>query len=118
MRSAFVVLTDRVRSVSLVFGGFVLGVGCTALLAQSSFTWTKDQVVPVVLVKPFMGDFVAKDDAMQSWSRREVVPMVSTRPDGVLFKPESDPLDPGWGRGQVKPVVLVKAEGTLFVPVE
>jgi hypothetical protein len=114
----------------LVAFGFIAGMGTASLalpvFAQGSPSWTKSQVVPFILVKPGMVDFVPQEVAPlgptwtlpPTWTAQQVVPVVYVELDSTGYFRVKGQWAPGvlWGQNQVKPMILVKPGPDGFVP--
>jgi hypothetical protein len=104
---------------------FLVGVltGCVLggiLMAQSLERWRKSEVIPVVLVKPSMGSFIADGGTVLdgTWSRDQVAPMCIVKPNMNGFIPVGGTgLESPWSASQVRPTIFVKPFLGNFVPV-
>jgi hypothetical protein len=99
---------------------FTLQALLLAILASVVFTapvtatigliWQKQQVLPVVFVKPSIAGFVPVNGNQigNVWSKDDVVPMCLVKPSLAGFVPvEGDSISNVWGFNQVKPFVEV-----------
>jgi len=84
-------------------------------IGQGVISWTKSQVIPIVVVVPSgYGTFVPRDGPPSkeytNWNSRQVVPFLEVEPTGTgSFKASGE--DAGfvtWRRSDVKPLVMVE----------
>jgi hypothetical protein len=100
--------------------GFFLGMLLALpLYAQALISWQKDEVVPVVIVKPDIGGFVPTDGATigNSWRKDEVKPVCLLRPVIGGFAPrQGSAIGNTWRKDEVKAMILVVPQMGRFVP--
>lgn len=112
--------TSRFRT--LLFG-FIVGLMCAVFLrpalAQIGLSWSRDQVVAVVLVKPSFGGFepVNGTSIGNTWTKDEVKPMCQVKPSVIGFVPVAgSSIGNSWTKGEVKPLIFVEPFMGVFVP--
>jgi len=93
--------------------GLVLGIFAGAAGAQSLITWSKREVLPVVMVEPSIGGFVPRGGSglQATWSKAEVVPMIIVEPTMLgdfAPKGESPLFGNVWRKEAVKPFLQVE----------
>jgi hypothetical protein len=96
------------------------------VVAASSFaagaaigvSWTKSEVVPVVLVKPSFGAFqpIEGNTIGISWSKDEVKPVLLVKPAFGSFVPTDGGIGLNWRKEDVIPVVLAESSVGGFSP--
>ena len=102
-------------------GSLLLIVGVCAFTAGAvvGVSWTKAEVIPVVLVKPGIGGFVPTEGIIvgNTWQKSDVRPVLLLKPGIGGFEPR-DGLSIGntWSKADVLPVVLVEPAASDFVP--
>jgi hypothetical protein len=107
---------------------FLMGalVGAIASFAISSLTvsaqavqsWSKNQVTPIIFVKPSFGAFVPSDGATigLTWQKDEVLPVALVKPAIGGFAPvDGMAIGNTWPKENVKPVVFVTPYSGMFV---
>jgi hypothetical protein len=84
-------------------------------IGQGVISWTKSQVIPIVVVVPSgYGTFVPRDGPPSkdytSWSSRQVVPFLEVELSGTgRFKARGEEVGfVTWGRSDIKPLVMVE----------
>lgn len=92
------------------------------VFAQLLHSWSKSQVLPVVIVKPDIGGFspVHGTSIGNIWPKDDVIPMCVVKPDIGGFTPtRGSSIGNVWRKDEVKPFVLVEpAYGGMWVPSE
>lgn len=82
-------------------------------------SWSKSDVIPVVLVKPGIVGFVPIQGSSigNTWTKDEVKAVVLVTPGIVGFKPtEGSSIGNVWLKDQTVPVMLVEPSATGFAP--
>lgn len=106
--------------------GIVIGFLATLLFdsapvrAQIAQSWSKGQVLPIIFVKPGIGNFVPEESNAigVSWTKDQVMPVLLVKPyvTGEFVPLEGNIIGNTWTQEQVKPVVFVDpAPGGAFV---
>lgn len=83
------------------------------------YIWSKEDVLPVVLVKPGIGGFVPAEGSSigNMWRKNEVRPMVIVKPGVGGFIPTAGTsVGNTWNRTAVLPIVFVKPGSGGFIP--
>jgi hypothetical protein len=99
---------------SLLMGAFGITMG-----AAIGISWTKSQVVPVVLVKPGIGGFEPVDGISigNAWPKSEVKAVLLVKPGIGGFVPrEGISIGNTWGGQDILPVMLVEPSVGGFIP--
>jgi hypothetical protein len=111
-------LFNRVRTAAitlpLLMGAFGLTMG-----AAIGVSWTKSQIIPVVLVKPSIGGFEPVDGISigNTWPKSEVKAVLLVKPGIVGFEPrEGITIGNTWSAQDILPVMLVEPSVGGFVP--
>ncbi len=115
------------KSAQLVFvAGMLVGSLSSTLIevgmvsAQTLQSWSKDEVTPMILVKPSgFGTFVpdGENSLGLSWTKSQVVPTVLVKPYIGAFVPsEGNSIGNIWTKEDVKPVLFVEPSFGAFVP--
>ena len=82
-------------------------------------SWTKNDVTPIVLVKPSYSGFVPTQGNTYGivWTKDQVVPMIIVKRN---YLNRFEPLDGGylhnWSKSEVTPIVYVVQTGYGFIP--
>ena len=88
--------------------------------AAIGVSWTKADVVPVVLVKPSLGGFAPVEGSSigNTWRKSEVKPVLLLKPGIAGFEPrEGISVGNTWRKKEeILPVTLVEPSGDRFVP--
>lgn len=112
----------RIEKIAIFCTGIVVGLLLALpLYAQSWISWNKTEVVPMVLVKPAIGGFVAVEGSSigNAWSKDEVTPILLVKPLIGGFAPrEGSSIGNVWRKEEVKPFISVKPSLGRFVPSE
>mgnify|MGYP001287666710 CR=1 FL=1 len=98
---------------------FLMAVSALTMGAAIGISWTKSQVIPVVLVKPGIGGFVPVEGSPigNTWSKSEVKPVLLVKPGIDGFVPrEGISIGNTWRNEDVLPVILVEPSAGGFVP--
>lgn len=98
---------------------FLMAVSALAIGAAIGATWTKSEVIPVVLVKPGIGGFVPVEGSSigNTWSKSKVKPVLLVKPGIAGFVPrEGISIGNTWSNQDVLPVMLVEPSAAGFVP--
>ena len=104
---------------SVVAIPFLIGVCGLAMGAAIGVSWTKSEVIPVVIVKPGIGGFKPVDGSSigNTWPKSEVKPVLLLKPSIGGFKPrEGTSIGNTWRKEDVLPVMLVEPSAGGFVP--
>ena len=91
------------------------------LLAQAFVSWSKREVVPVVLVEPAIGGFAPVNGSAigNIWPKDRVVPMCKVKPSIGGFAPEEgSSIGNIWTKEQTKAVVIVEPSLNGFEPAD
>ena len=111
-------LFERLRSSGFVVT-LVTGVCGLALGGAVGISWSKSEVIPVILVKPGIGGFEPVDGSSigNIWRKSEVKPVLLLKPGIAGFVPR-DGLSIGnyWSKQEVLPVMLVEPSIGGFAP--
>lgn len=102
----------------LLLATAIAGFGLGAVVGVS---WTKDEVVPVLLVKPHIGGFVPMEGSTigNSWEKDAVRPVILVKPGIGSFVPvEGSSIGNNWPKDEVTPVMLVEPSIGTFVPLK
>ena len=86
--------------------------------AQAVQSWSKNQVTPIIFVKPSFGAFVPTDGTTigLNWQKDEVLPVVLVKPAIGGFAPvDGMAIGNTWPKEGVKPVVFVTPYSGMFV---
>jgi hypothetical protein len=108
-------LSRRATLIGLAIVVFASG----ALGVAVGYTWSKEEVLPVVLVKPGIGGFVPSEGSPigNTWSKIDVRPMVIVKPGVGGFVPATGTsVGNTWNRTAVLPIVFVNPGLGGFVP--
>lgn len=87
--------------------------------AAIGITWTKSEVIPVVLVKPGISGFepVEGSSIGNTWRKSEVKPVVLVKQGSVGFEPrEGMSIGNTWRKEEILPVMLVEPSTGGFIP--
>src|SRR3989442_13429723 len=105
---------------TMLCAGFFLGAFFAApLWAQVLVSWSKEQIVPVVLVKPTIGGFAPVEGSSigNTWPKDEVRPVALLKPVIGGFAPrEGSSIGNTWPKDEIRPMILVKPQMGRFVP--
>lgn len=96
----------------------VVGLASGAAIAVS---WSKSNVIPVVLVKPGIGGFEPVDGSSigNMWSKSDVKAVLLVKPGIAGFEPrEGVSIGNFWSKDNVLPVMLVEPSGGGFIPLQ
>jgi hypothetical protein len=105
--------------------GFVVGVASTVTLCSSlgavglGLTWTKNEVMPVCMVRAEIGGFkpLYGEDISNTWQRADVTPMCEVKPKYGRFVPMAGQgIGNEFDRKNVRAFIHVKPDGDEFVP--
>lgn len=97
--------------------GLLVGILIGTLLRPDSalaqfINWSRDEVVPIVIVEPSLGSFIVKGGSVLNgqWSKSQVVPLVMVKPFLGGFVPADGSPATGntWRKDDVRPYVIVK----------
>jgi hypothetical protein len=111
------------RAALLLAIGFTIGITATTVIdthsvnAQTIQSWSRDQVVAFLFVKPSVGGFVPSqgNSIGLSWSKDQVVPICLVKPSIGGFVPvEGSTIGNTWSQNEVKPVVFVESQLGIF----
>jgi hypothetical protein len=88
--------------------------------AAIGITWTRAEVIPVVLVEPSLGAFqpIQGNTIGISWSKEEVKPVLLVKPAFDNFVPTEGGPGLSWRKVDVTPVVLVESSTGGFSPTQ
>ena len=113
------------RGAFLAFGlviGFVAGAQFGPLTghAQVLPSWGKDEILPVLCVKPGVVGFIPCEEAsLHTWSKEQVVPLCPVKPGIGGFVPvDGTSIGNTWAKDKVRPFLLVRESLGRFVPKE
>jgi hypothetical protein len=109
----------RDRILILCIGVLIGSLIAAPVFAQVLVSWDKDDVVPVVLVKPVIGGFAPVEGSSigNTWRKDEVRPVVLLKPAIGGFAPrEGTSIGNIWSKDEVRPMILVKPQVGRFVP--
>lgn len=109
------------RYVRLISVGVLFAVAIFAAGAAVGIRWSREAVVPVVLVKPDIGGFTPTEGSSvgNHWSKDEVKAVVLLKPGIGDFVPrEGSSVGNRWAKDEVSAVVLVEPSLGGFVPLQ
>jgi len=109
----------RDRLLTLCIGIFIGALFAGPLFAQMLVSWDKEDVMPVVLVKPVIGGFAPTEGTAigNTWSKDEVRPVCLLKPVIGGFAPrEGTTVGNTWPKDEVRPMILVTPRMGRFVP--
>ncbi len=99
----------------------VVGASCLGMGAAVGVSWSKPNVIPVVLVKPGIGGFEPVDGGSigNIWSKTDVKAVLLVKPGIGGFEPrEGVSIGNYWSKDNVLPVMLVEPSGGGFIPLQ
>jgi hypothetical protein len=97
----------------------LIAIGSVAMGAAIGITWTKSEVIPVVLVKPGISGFepVEGSSIGNTWRKSEVKPVVLVKQGIGGFEPrEGTSIGNTWGKEDILPIMLVEPSTRGFIP--
>ncbi len=98
---------------------FLIGVCGITFGAAIGVSWSKSEVVPVILVKPGIDGFEPAEGSSigNTWRKSEVKPVILVKPGIVGFEPrEGTSIGNVWRRDELLPVLLLEPSAAGFVP--
>jgi hypothetical protein len=112
-----------VTILAATFAGVLIGlfVRVDSVSAISFVRWDKRDVIPIVLVKPYLGSFAPVEGfSLTRWNKDEVTPVCLLKPGIVDFVPaQGSSIGISWGKDDVNAMVLTKPTfNDQFKPVE
>ena len=111
-------LFKNIRSTAITIPLLIATCGVT-LGTTIGITWTKSEVIPVILVKPGIGGFepVEGSSIGNIWSKSEVKPVLLVKPGIAGFEPrEGISIGNTWNKEEIMPVMLVEPYTSGFIP--
>jgi hypothetical protein len=87
---------------------------------DSMDSWRRNEVTPVVLVKPGLAGFIVDDGAStDSWSKSQVTPVCLVKFEFGMFAPDTKEVTfQTWFKREVKPMVVVTPHNGGFAAFE
>ena len=98
---------------------FLMSVCCLAIGSAMGVSWTKSDVVPVVIVEPSIGGFKPMEGSSigNKWSKSQVKPVLLVKPGIGGFVPlKGGSISNKWKKKDVLPVMLVESSIRGFAP--
>jgi hypothetical protein len=116
-------LTDFLRGIwaTAIALPVVVATSGLAVGAAIGVSWSKSEVIPVVLVKPGIGGFEPVDGSSigNMWPKSEVKAVLLVKPGIGGFEPrEGNSIGNYWSKDGVLPVMLVEPSTGAFVPLQ
>lgn len=87
--------------------------------AAVGVTWNRDEIIPVVLVKPGIGGFEPSEGSSidNTWTKSQVKPVLLVKPGIGGFEPREEiSIGNTWRKSDVLPVMLVESGANGFIP--
>ena len=98
---------------------FLIGVCGLAMGAAIGVSWTKSEVIPVVIVKPGIAGFEPVEGSWigNTWPKSQVKPVLLLKPGIGGFVPrKGSSIGNTWRKEDVLPVMLVEPSTGWFIP--
>jgi hypothetical protein len=109
---------SRIRT-TVVMIPMLIGVCAFTTGAALGISWKKNDVIPVVLVKPGIGGFepIEEGSIGNTWRKSDVKPVLLVKPGIGGFEPrEGSTIGNRWSKDELVPVMLVEPSIGGFIP--